>query len=104
MWGTLTDRGELYLFGLGSGVRRNFDPFRAADLLTSTKYLNNTYCHACHDCARLNRIYKMTEVETNGAGGLDLAATKKALASSSTTLRLAHLHTLEEKLVSNGLS
>lgn len=45
----------------------------------------------------------MMEAEASGLSGQDLEATKRALASSSTALRLAHLHTLEEKLRSNGL-
>lgn len=46
----------------------------------------------------------MTEVEVNGTGGvdLDLSATKVALSSSSTTIRLGSLHTLEERLSNNG--
>lgn len=48
----------------------------------------------------------MTEVEVNGTGGVDLdtAATKTALASASTSLRLASLHNLEERLSDNGIS
>jgi hypothetical protein len=45
----------------------------------------------------------MMEAEATGWSGLDLEATKRALSSSSTALRLAYLHTLEEKLKSNGL-
>jgi hypothetical protein len=45
----------------------------------------------------------MTEADASGASGLDLEGTKRALSSSSTALRLAHLHTLEEKLRNNGL-
>jgi hypothetical protein len=46
----------------------------------------------------------MTEVEVNGTGGLDLdaSATKAALASASTSLRLGSLHALEERLSNNG--
>jgi hypothetical protein len=46
----------------------------------------------------------MTEVEVNGMGEgeLDFAATKAALSSSSTSLRLGHLRTLEERITSNG--
>ena len=46
----------------------------------------------------------MTEVEVNGRGryDLDFGATKLALASSSTSLRLGHLHNLEEQLCNNG--
>ncbi|KAH9223644.1 armadillo-type protein [Leptodontidium sp. 2 PMI_412] len=48
----------------------------------------------------------MTEVEVNGTGGvdLDLSATKVALSSSSTTIRLGSLHTLEERLSNNEIS
>jgi len=48
----------------------------------------------------------MTEVEVNGTGKVDLdtAATKTALVSSSTTKRLASLHTLEERLSNNGMT
>jgi hypothetical protein len=45
----------------------------------------------------------MMEAEVSGLSVVDLEATKKALSSSSTALRLAHLHGLEEKLRSNGL-
>lgn len=46
----------------------------------------------------------MTEVEVNGTGryDLDFGATKAALSSSSTSVRLAQLHTLEEGLSNNG--
>jgi hypothetical protein len=46
----------------------------------------------------------MTEVEVNGSAGVDLdfAVTKAALNSSSTTERLGHLHTLEERLSGRG--
>jgi hypothetical protein len=46
----------------------------------------------------------MTEVVVNGISGgdLDLASTKAALSSSSTSLRLGHLRTLEERIASNG--
>jgi hypothetical protein len=46
----------------------------------------------------------MTEVEVNGMGkvGLDTAATKIALASASTSIRLGSLHALEERLSNNG--
>lgn len=46
----------------------------------------------------------MTEVEVNGISGgdLDLASTKAALSSSSTSLRLGHLRTLEERIANNG--
>jgi hypothetical protein len=46
----------------------------------------------------------MTEVEVNGTSGgdLDFTFTKAALSSSSTSLRLGHLHTLEERLSNNG--
>ena len=49
----------------------------------------------------------MTEVEVNGIdGGLDLdfTVTKAALTSSSTIRRIAHLHTLEERLSKDGKS
>ncbi|KAG0651944.1 translational activator [Hyphodiscus hymeniophilus] len=49
----------------------------------------------------------MTEVEVNGASGgvyLDFTETKAALASSSTSLRIRHLHTLEERLTKNEIS
>ncbi|RDW60906.1 ARM repeat-containing protein [Coleophoma cylindrospora] len=48
----------------------------------------------------------MTEVEVNGTGGvsLDFTATKAALSSASTSLRQAHLHTLEERLAKNEIS
>lgn len=47
----------------------------------------------------------MTEVEVNGTGGVDLdfAATKSELSSSSTSRRIHHLQTLEERLSKNGL-
>jgi hypothetical protein len=45
----------------------------------------------------------MMEAEASGLSGVDLEATKKALSSSSTALRLTHLHGLEEKLRSNGV-
>jgi hypothetical protein len=47
----------------------------------------------------------MTEVEVNGLsrGELDVTATKEALSSSSTTLRLGHLHILEERLSGDGM-
>jgi hypothetical protein len=45
----------------------------------------------------------MTEAEVSGLSGIDLEATKKALSSSSTALRLTHLHGLEEKLRNNGV-
>jgi hypothetical protein len=47
----------------------------------------------------------MTEVEVNGTSKLDLdtAATKAALASASTSLRLGTLHALEERLSNNGM-
>ena len=47
----------------------------------------------------------MTEVEVNGTGKVDLdtTATKAALASASTSLRLGSLHTLEERLSNNGV-
>jgi len=46
----------------------------------------------------------MTEVEVNGVGDvdLDISATKVALSSSSTTIRLGALHTIEERLSNNG--
>jgi len=46
----------------------------------------------------------MTEVEVNGTSevDLDITATKISLASSSTTVRLGSLHTLEERLSNNG--
>jgi hypothetical protein len=46
----------------------------------------------------------MTEVDVNGSAGagLDFAVTKAVLNSSSTTERLGHLHTLEERLGDNG--
>jgi hypothetical protein len=46
----------------------------------------------------------MTEVVVNGSAGVDLdfAVTKAVLNSSSTTKRLGHLHTLEERLGDNG--
>ncbi len=46
----------------------------------------------------------MIKVEVNGTGGLDLdtSATKAALASASTSLRLGSLHALEETLSNNG--
>lgn len=44
----------------------------------------------------------MSEVEVNGASTsaveLDFAATKKALASSSTALRTTQLHAIEERI------
>lgn len=46
----------------------------------------------------------MTEAEIVGSGRPDLAAAKRGLSSSSTTLRLAHLRTLEERLTSHGWS
>jgi hypothetical protein len=47
----------------------------------------------------------MTEVEVNGTGKVDLdtTATRAALASASTTVRLGSLHALEERLSNNGL-
>lgn len=39
----------------------------------------------------------------DGSSVLDFGSIKVALASSSTKVRLAHLHNLEEKLKSNGL-
>ncbi len=45
----------------------------------------------------------MMEVEVNGSYGVDLEATKTALSSSSTALRLTHLHSLEEKFKNNGM-
>jgi len=46
----------------------------------------------------------MSEVEVNGTSGvdLDITATKRALSSSSTTLRLGSLHSLAERLSNNG--
>ena len=46
----------------------------------------------------------MTEVEVNGMreGDLDITFTKAALSSSSTSLRLGHLRTLEERSANNG--
>jgi hypothetical protein len=46
----------------------------------------------------------MTEVEVNGMseGDLDFTFTKAALSSSSTSIRLAHLRTLEERCANNG--
>ena len=47
----------------------------------------------------------MTEVEVNGTSGdldLDFTETKASLASSSTSLRIGLLHTLEERLSKNG--
>ena len=46
----------------------------------------------------------MSEVEVNGTTGvnLDITATKAALSSSSTTLRLGSLHNLAETLSDNG--
>ncbi|CAL3971329.1 unnamed protein product [Diplocarpon coronariae] len=48
----------------------------------------------------------MTEVEVNGISGvdLDLGATKAALSSSSTTIRLGNLHALEERLSNKGIN
>ncbi|KAE9377900.1 ARM repeat-containing protein [Stipitochalara longipes BDJ] len=48
----------------------------------------------------------MTEVEVNGTGKLDLdtTATKAALASASTTIRLGSLHALEERLSNNEIA
>ncbi|KAK0107053.1 translational activator of GCN4 [Cadophora gregata] len=48
----------------------------------------------------------MTEVEVNGTGkvDLDLSATKVALSSSSTKIRLGNLHALEERLSNNEIS
>ncbi|CZT06548.1 probable translation activator GCN1 [Rhynchosporium graminicola] len=47
----------------------------------------------------------MTEVEVNGMGGvdLDISATKIALSSSSTTIRLSSLHNLEERLSNQAI-
>jgi hypothetical protein len=45
----------------------------------------------------------MADVEINWPGEPDIVATKTALSSSSTALRLAHIHVLEEKLKNNGL-
>jgi len=46
----------------------------------------------------------MTEVEVNGTSevDLDITATKVALSSSSTSIRLGSLHALEERLSNNG--
>jgi hypothetical protein len=46
----------------------------------------------------------MTQVEVNGTGKVDLdtTATKAALASASTSLRLGSLNALEERLSNNG--
>lgn len=46
----------------------------------------------------------MTEVEANGMseGDLDVTFTKAALSSSSTSLRVGHLRTLEERIANNG--
>ncbi|PBP19360.1 50S ribosomal protein L19e [Diplocarpon rosae] len=48
----------------------------------------------------------MTEVEVNGIGGvdLDLGATKTALSSSSTAIRLGNLQALEERLSNKGIN
>jgi hypothetical protein len=49
----------------------------------------------------------MTEVELTGTnGGLDLEIkeTRASLASSSTSVRLGLLHTIEERLSKNGKS
>jgi hypothetical protein len=48
----------------------------------------------------------MTEVEVNGMseGDLDINYTKVVLSSSSTSLRLGHLRTLEERIAENGKS
>jgi hypothetical protein len=45
----------------------------------------------------------MADVEINELAESDIMATRVALLSSSTTLRLARIHILEEKLKSNGL-
>jgi hypothetical protein len=47
----------------------------------------------------------MTEVEVNGKGryDMDFGATKSALSSSSTSVRLGQLHTLEESLLNKGI-
>lgn len=46
----------------------------------------------------------MTEVEVNGTAEVDfdISATKAALSSSSTSLRVANLQVLEERLSNNG--
>ncbi|KAF4636926.1 hypothetical protein G7Y89_g1156 [Cudoniella acicularis] len=48
----------------------------------------------------------MSEVEINGsaAGDLEMTATKAALSSSSTTIRLGTLHTLEERLLNKEIN
>ncbi|KAI9736804.1 MAG: translational activator of GCN4 [Claussenomyces sp. TS43310] len=45
----------------------------------------------------------MTEVEVSDKGRVDFRSTRKILSSSSTTLRLAHLHSLQEKLAHNEI-
>jgi hypothetical protein len=46
---------------------------------------------------------KMADVEINGLTELDIVATKAALSSSSTALRLARIHNLEDKLRRHGV-
>jgi hypothetical protein len=57
---------------------------------------------SCHEIQAKSNM--MTEVEVNGSNGvdLDITATKASLSSSSTSLRLESLHTLEERLSNNG--